>query len=130
MWTDSQLEYLRSQLSSDQESKDLQSTRRRLINILDLRRLNLRNLLHRPILQRLLGACAPKSPHEIGRSPGLHAYVKASLESLTASSRDLIKLHYENRGSKRAVGAWWYSLYYSKLNFPSSLAHKATPVFP
>jgi len=84
----------------------------RIRTILSLRYHNTRNLLHRPILIKLLGYCG-RSQLSAGEE-GLYkqmgwSSIKMSLES----SREIISLVHAARGRKGLLGAWWFSLYYT-----------------
>lgn len=85
--------------------------------ILTLRYLNLRVLLHRPVLIKFISAS--KSPH---RDPQdlklLNDIGMNSLEICTKSAMEIIDIVYQvvsDPGWKQSLlGAWWFSLYYSK----------------
>lgn len=84
--------------------------------ILTLRYHNLRILTHRPLLQRYLGVL--RSPREEGELGFLHQVGINSLHICMESARAIIELHaHTTRSSgedKGLLGAWWFSLYYSK----------------
>lgn len=85
--------------------------------ILSLRYLHLRILLHRPILVKFLDACG---------NGGIDAHEERLLQQIGSNSMqicmesamsiiDIIhELLHSSGWQKNLLGAWWYSLYYSK----------------
>jgi hypothetical protein len=85
--------------------------------ILRLRYLNTRSLIHRVVVSSMLrtvGSAESQAPS----SPSLDLARKASLETCVSSSLEVIsRIHYatsEDSPRVKALGAWWFSLYYSK----------------
>ena len=87
--------------------------------ILTLRYHNLRILAHRPLLQRYLEVLRAQRGGEDGQHLGsLHQVGVNSLHICMQSARTIIELHTHatrsKAGDKGLLGAWWFSLYYSK----------------
>lgn len=85
--------------------------------ILTLRHHNLRILTHRPLLQRYLGIL--RSQSEDGQHlSSLQQVGPNSLHICMQSARTIIELMAQTTKSKGEdkglLGAWWFSLYYSK----------------
>lgn len=89
--------------------------------VLTLRFLNVRLLLHRAILLRTLGsnAAAASLDHEVALLQHIGpSSTKTCLES-AVHTLDLVHATVTSSGShKEVLGAWWFSLYYSKILSP------------
>lgn len=102
--------------------------------ILTLRYLNLRVLLHRPVLVRFVDACGgfQPDPQELRllQQIGLN-----SMQICADSAMEIIDLVYDvvhqSDWRHNVLGAWWFSLYYSKseFQFASSNANGRTAAF-
>lgn len=91
----------------------------RLRFVLTLRYINIRILLHRPILVKVLEEL--RNPHAASQCPILLQIGTGNVQLAAKSGMELIylvrnALRYANGRSKWGLlGAWWYSLYYSKV---------------
>lgn len=112
-----QLSAMKEQAQLTANQKDAQTLR----IVLTLRCLNLRLLLHRPILVRFLNSGSESfgDTHDIQmlRQIGSH-----SLQVCMHTADEIISIVYSIVTSvdatRTSVGSWWYTLYYSKFNFP------------
>jgi hypothetical protein len=92
----------------------------RLRTILTLRYLNLCLLLHRPILNKYLDLASSKTySHELRLlqqvgSNSIKICMQSSVEVISIVHAAVHKTHKH----RTLLGAWWYSLYYSKLQSP------------
>lgn len=92
----------------------------RLKVLLHLRYLNLRILIHRPVLRmslrRLSGASSSStSTHDLDEM-----FEKPSLTILPTVAIELIDLVNRASGPVHLLGAWWFALYYSELTICSN----------
>jgi hypothetical protein len=104
--------------------------------ILRLRYLNTRSLIHRVVVSSMLrtvGSAESQAPS----SPSLDLARKASLETCVSSSLEVIsRIHYatsEDSPRVKALGAWWFSLYYSEQKpqtYPFPNERRGLPDFP
>ena len=90
---------------------------RKFSTILTLRYLNLRILLHRPVLVIFLDNC--NTPNVDTQNPMLLQQVAGNMISMCIqSSMDIIAIVHEalcvHEPQYKLLGAWWFSLYYSK----------------
>jgi hypothetical protein len=86
----------------------------RIRTVLSLRYHNIRNLLHRPILMKLLGYCGRPQLHDC--EAGLYSQMGwSSVQMSLESSREIIRLVHAAGGKRALLGAWWFSLYYSNM---------------
>lgn len=92
---------------------DRVSTTSRLRTILTLRYLNLRCLLHRPMVMILLSNNS-KVLSTDDSSPFNQLLIWQSVHSLLDAGNGVISLIHRLDGHKVALGAYWFSLYYSK----------------
>lgn len=113
-------------------------TELRLRTILTLRYLNLCLLLHRPILTKYLDLVSSNSySHELRLlqqvgSNSIKVCIQSSIEVISIVHAAVQK----TEGRRSLLGAWWYSLYYSKLQhsaFPpehwfSDLSQRSMPL--
>lgn len=84
--------------------------------VLRLRYLNTRALIHRIVVSSMLRNVS-SAELQAQSSPSLDLARKASLETCVASSLEVItRIHDATSDGSRvkALGAWWFSLYYSK----------------
>jgi hypothetical protein len=89
--------------------------------ILTLRYLHVQILLHRPILVKFIDACGEdsmnSSDHRLLQQIGSN-----SLQVCSESAMNIIDMMYEVLHStgwhKSLLGAWWFSLYYSRFLLP------------
>jgi hypothetical protein len=90
--------------------------------VLTLRYHNLRILTHRPLLQRYLGVLRGQSEDGQQHVSSLDQVGPNSLHICMQSARTIVELlahATKSKGEdKGLLGAWWFSLYYSK-SFPS-----------
>ena len=89
------------------------STSARLRTILNLRYLNLRCLLHRPVVMILLGSSGRLVSIDDNR-PFNQSLVWQSVLSLLDAGNGVITIIKRLGGHKQALGAYWFSLYYSE----------------
>lgn len=89
--------------------------------VLTLRSLNIRLLLHRPILVKFLdsGCESYKDVHDIQMlrqigSHSLHVCMHTADEIISIVHAVVTSVD----ATRTSVGAWWYTLYYSKFPFP------------
>jgi hypothetical protein len=92
----------------------------RLRTILTLRYLNLCLLLHRPILTKFLDLGSNNNySHELRL---LQQVGSNSIKVCMQSSIEVVSIVHaavqKTDGHRTLLGAWWYSLYYSKLSLP------------
>ena len=101
----------------------------RLRTILTLRYLNLCLLLHRPILTRFLDLDSIKShPHELRvlqqvGSNSIKVCIQSSIEIVSIVHAAVQK----NDRHRTLLGAWWYSLYYSKWSILVCIGRNGRP---
>lgn len=96
----------------------------KLSTIMTLRYLNIRILLHRPVLSTvLLHRHTSYSDRNLERDPPFSRHVaELSIESCQQSAIDIIDIVYKTRGSYLALKTWWFTIYYSKISIPSRMA--------
>jgi hypothetical protein len=86
----------------------------RIRTILCLRYHNICNLLHRPILTKLLGYCGRLQLYD--GEAGLYSQMGwSSVQMSLESSREIIFLVHAAGGKRALLGAWWFSLFYSNM---------------
>ena len=101
----------------------------RLRTILTLRYLNLCLLLHRPILTKFLDLGSGNSySHELRLlqqvgSNSIKVCIQSSIEVISIVHAAVQKTD----GARSLLGAWWFSLYYSKLQSLMSLSRSRVP---
>lgn len=110
-------DFIRKDATATKDMEGFDAARTRLRTILSLRLLNSRALLHRPILQRLLAACCSPTEHPLAQFLHLLPSAWNCVDSCFASARELIRIIHRHCKRKQSLGAWWYSLYYSKSPF-------------
>lgn len=92
--------------------------------ILTLRYLHLQVLLHRPILVKFIDACGEESMNS-GEHRLLQHMGSNSLHVCSEAAMNIIDLMYEVLHStawhKNLLGAWWFSLYYSRFSLSISV---------
>ncbi|GAB7346627.1 hypothetical protein MBLNU459_g1764t2 [Dothideomycetes sp. NU459] len=90
----------------------------RLRSILTLRFLNTRLLLHRPVLARLLdnhaAAAAPSATaQDPSETTALRDLARTSTTCALESATQIIGIVHSHGERKAALGAWWFSLYFT-----------------
>lgn len=90
----------------------------RLATILRLRYLNVRSLIHRSVISGVMRSVS-STDRNASSSPSLDLARTASLETYVISSLETIDIIHNTTDSTsarpKALGAWWFSLYYSKI---------------
>lgn len=88
----------------------------RLSVVAQLRYLNVRILLHRPILNRLLQRRQPAPGSESAENESKFAEEmrKSSVTVCQDSAMEIIDIVHRVSGSATLLGAWWFSIYYSE----------------
>jgi hypothetical protein len=90
--------------------------------ILTLRYYHLQTLLHRPILSKYLKACANPTMQDLAEKRLLQQIGFNSLQVCSEAAITIIDIIHEVLNStpwhKCLLGAWWFSLYYSKMTTP------------
>jgi hypothetical protein len=111
----------------------------KLTTVLTLRYLNIRLLLHRPILLRRLTTAAASHENPMIQQLG-HNSIRTCVEN-AVHILEIVQATVSAAGSHREIlGAWWFSLYYSKwhtdpvaqtaiLTFPRAAFNAALTVF-
>lgn len=103
-------------IPQDEISSSVQHSKWKFQVILTLRYLNLRVLLHRPVLVKFIAASTSPEcdPHDLKL---LQQIGMNSLQICASSAMEIIDIVHEvvsEPGWKRSLlGAWWFSLYYS-----------------
>lgn len=96
----------------------------KLSTIMMLRYLNIRILLHRPVLSTVLLHChtsfSDRRPQK--DLPFSQHVAELSIESCQQSAIDIIDIVYKTRGSYLALKTWWFTIYYSEISIPSRMA--------
>ncbi|QYT05586.1 Zn(2)-C6 fungal-type domain-containing protein [Trichoderma simmonsii] len=87
----------------------------KLSTIMTLRYLNIRILLHRPVLSTvLLHRHTSYSDRNLEKDPPFSRHVaELSIESCQQSAIDIIDIIYETRDSYLALKTWWFTIYYT-----------------
>ncbi|KAL7780978.1 hypothetical protein V8C43DRAFT_328867 [Trichoderma afarasin] len=87
----------------------------KLSTIMTLRYLNIRILLHRPVLSTvLLHRHTSYSDRNLERDPPFSRNVaELSIESCQQSAIDIIDIVYKTRDSYLALKTWWFTIYYT-----------------
>ncbi|KAK9454013.1 fungal-specific transcription factor domain-containing protein [Dipodascopsis uninucleata] len=102
---------------------------RRLRTILSLRYNNIRLLIYRPILTKLLDYCSKSEPND--EFEFYKQVCPKSIEVCLESATNIISLVHSPREPKLALGAWWFSLYFTfnaaLTVFSASLIHFKIP---
>ncbi|KKO99889.1 hypothetical protein THAR02_07991 [Trichoderma harzianum] len=87
----------------------------KLSTIMTLRYLNIRILLHRPILSTVLLRChtsySDRNPEK--DPPFSRNVAELSIESCQQSAIDIIDIVYKTRDSYLALKTWWFTIYYT-----------------
>lgn len=88
--------------------------------ILSLRYYHLQTILHRPILAKYLKACVNSTMDNSADERLLQQIGFNSVQVCSEAARNIIDIIHEVLHSKRwhtsLLGAWWFSLYYSKFD--------------
>jgi hypothetical protein len=89
----------------------------RLKTILWLRYNSVRTLLHRVVIEGLLGRTdtVTASPGGDDQADPLHRLNIASVDICVDSAMESLNTLYQAAGTQDLLPAWWYSIYYSKL---------------